>query len=280
MSEEAKKKKNSRMQRVLTGVILGGCLLVVLLVGGWLTALMAVACLIVGLREEFSALKAAGHHPVQWPGYAALVVSVPLMMNFSAVAIAPVLLATSLMIVFCIMVRQDPDLVDILVSVMSLFTIVLPGICFFGILDTEPRALQLYLLLLTFAIPVLGDTFAYFVGSFVGGPKLCPHISPNKTISGSLGGLAGSVLAAVMIGRIFVLAAPDVAFPPFWAELLVGLLGGMVGQMGDLFASMVKRHCKIKDFSNIFPGHGGMLDRMDSVVFTAIIMYCYRLLIL
>ena len=58
---------------------------------------------------------------------------------------------------------------------------------------------------------------------------------------------------------------------------LLGLLGGFVGQMGDLFASLVKRHCGLKDFSNIFPGHGGMLDRLDSVLFMAVLMYCYRL---
>ena len=61
--------------------------------------------------------------------------------------------------------------------------------------------------------------------------------------------------------------------------MLVGLVGGVAGQMGDLFASMVKRHCKIKDFSHIFPGHGGMMDRLDSIVFVAIIIYCYRVIL-
>ena len=65
--------------------------------------------------------------------------------------------------------------------------------------------------------------------------------------------------------------------PEWWMYPLLGLLGGFVGQMGDLFASLVKRHCGLKDFSNIFPGHGGMLDRLDSVLFMAVLMYCYRL---
>ncbi len=280
MSEETNKKKQSRMQRILTGVILACALLAVVFVGGWLMALVAVVCLVIALREEYMALKVAGHHPVIWPSLAALIASLPLMFSFSAVSTAPVLLAASVAILVSVMVRQDPDLVDVLVSAMPLFTLVFPGICFFGILDVESRPLQLYLQLLLFAVPTIGDTFAYFVGSSVGGPKLCPHISPNKTISGSLGGLLGSMLSALIVGRCFVLFVPGVAFPPFWADLIVGLLGGIVGQMGDLFASMVKRHCKIKDFSNIFPGHGGMLDRMDSIVFMSIIVYCYRLLIL
>ena len=61
--------------------------------------------------------------------------------------------------------------------------------------------------------------------------------------------------------------------------LVLGLLGGFVGQMGDLFASLVKRHCGLKDYSNLFPGHGGMLDRLDSVLFMAVLMYCYLLFI-
>ena len=135
--------------------------------------------------------------------------------------------------------------------------------------------------MLVFAIAVGGDTFAYFVGSAIGGPKLCPHISPNKTVAGAAGGLVGSILCAVAAGRIFTLCFPDFSgFPPIWADMLCGPFGGIAGQMGDLFASMVKRHCKIKDFGHIFPGHGGMLDRLDSIVFTAIIVYSYRVILL
>ena len=64
----------------------------------------------------------------------------------------------------------------------------------------------------------------------------------------------------------------------WWQYALLGLVGGVAGQMGDLFASLVKRHCGIKDFSNLFPGHGGMLDRLDSILFMAVVMICYRLL--
>jgi CDP-diglyceride synthetase len=132
-----------------------------------------------------------------------------------------------------------------------------------------------------FGIAVGGDTLAYFVGSAVGGPKLCPRISPNKTIAGSVGGLLGSVLMAVLVGRIFAAAAPDLGVTvPLWAEILLGFIGGCAGQMGDLFASMVKRHCKVKDYGTIFPGHGGMMDRLDSVFFVAIVVYCFRVILL
>jgi len=73
---------------------------------------------------------------------------------------------------------------------------------------------------------------------------------------------------------------PTQAFPPMWANIVVGVVGGVAAQMGDLFASMVKRHCGIKDFGNLFPGHGGMLDRMDSILFAAIIVYSYRVVVM
>lgn len=276
MSEEAKKKKNSMLQRTATGVALAAGLILLLAIGGWVLALAVVLCLSLALYEELHALKSGGHNPVWWTSFAALIVSAPLVLYHSAVAVAPVLLFFSLAALFCVMRRENPDFIDALVSVTPLFTLVLPGICIFGILDTDPRAIQLYLLAMVFVIPVLGDTCAYFVGSTVGGPKLCPKISPNKTIAGAVGGLLGSVIAAVAVGRGFTWFVPGVDFPPFWAELIMGVLGGVVAQMGDLFASMLKRHCKIKDFGNIFPGHGGMLDRLDSIVFTAIVIYCFR----
>jgi len=66
---------------------------------------------------------------------------------------------------------------------------------------------------------------------------------------------------------------------PIWWTILIALVCGVAAQMGDLFASMVKRHCKVKDFGSIFPGHGGMMDRLDSILFTSIVIFCYRALL-
>ena len=193
------------------------------------------------------------------------------MMFYSSLAIIPILTVLGFFVVLQVMRREDPDLVDILVSILPMITLVLPGMCLIGLLDS-PASLQKMLLVMVFAVAVGGDTFAYFIGSAVGGPKLCPHISPNKTIAGSVGGLLGSILCAIVVGRLFSLggAAP---YPALWGDVLVGLLGGFAGQVGDLFESMVKRHCGIKDFGTIFPGHGGILDRFDSVIFTAPVIY-------
>lgn len=116
--------------------------------------------------------------------------------------------------------------------------------------------------LIMLAVVFAGDTFAYVFGLLWGKRKLLPKISPKKTIIGSAGGLLGSILAAG-IGSIWLPQAPLVAL------IFLGLLTGMVAQLGDLFESMLKRVANIKDSGSIMPGHGGVLDRLDGVLFGA-----------
>lgn len=274
---EKKSPKSSLVTRVITGAILLVALVGVLLLGGWFFAAAAVIATAVAIYEELKALKAGGHNPVWWTSFAALLVSVPLVKVFSSsLVILPVFAVFSFAFVLQIMRRKTPLLEDILVSALPMITLVLPGICLIALSlsETLPH-LRTMLLVTVFAIAVGGDTFAYFVGSALKGPKLCPCISPNKTISGSVGGLLGSVLCALLVGRLFALSG-GAPYPPFYGDIIVGLLGGIAGQVGDLFASMVKRHCGVKDFGHIFPGHGGMLDRLDSIFFTCIIVYSYQ----
>ncbi len=124
-----------------------------------------------------------------------------------------------------------------------------------------------YLVLLPFICSWVSDTFAYFAGKFFGKHKLAPTISPKKTIEGSIGGLIGAVLGTV----IFVLVCRtwfDYS-PSIFPLAIVGLIGGGISQFGDLCFSYIKREFGIKDYGNIFPGHGGVLDRFDSVLFAA-----------
>ncbi|MBR2214616.1 MAG: phosphatidate cytidylyltransferase [Selenomonadaceae bacterium] len=114
------------------------------------------------------------------------------------------------------------------------------------------------------------DSFAYFVGSAIGRHKLCPGISPNKTIEGFLGSLVGTALTLAGLGIFFSL-------PPLWMALLgVGIAA--VATLGDLVESVLKRHVGIKDSGRLIPGHGGVLDRFDSVLFTAPFVYYVALL--
>ncbi|MEG2298573.1 MAG: phosphatidate cytidylyltransferase [Anaerovoracaceae bacterium] len=112
------------------------------------------------------------------------------------------------------------------------------------------------------------DVFAYFVGVTIGKHKLCPKISPKKSIEGSIGGILGSVVICGAFGHF---VAPEY----FIHCLIIGGLGGVVSQFGDLTASIFKRKMGIKDYGNLIPGHGGVLDRVDSVLFTAPLVYYY-----
>lgn len=111
------------------------------------------------------------------------------------------------------------------------------------------------------------DIFAYFTGVTLGKHKLCPKISPKKTIEGALGGIMGSMVLCGLFS--WVVMKTGIA-----AGLLLGFSGSIVAQLGDLTASIFKRHMGIKDFGNLIPGHGGILDRFDSILFTAPMVYC------
>ena len=143
------------------------------------------------INEELRALRQSGHHPVSWTSYATLAVSVPLMMYYSSVVIIPTLTIISFFVLLVVMRREEPTLNDVMVSVLPMLTLVLPGMCLFGILDTTLRRMQAMLLTMVFAIAVGGDTFALFAGTWIGGKKLCPQISPHKTVAGAVGGLVG-----------------------------------------------------------------------------------------
>lgn len=116
------------------------------------------------------------------------------------------------------------------------------------------------------------DAGAYFTGVFLGKHKLCPKISPNKTVEGFLGGLIVGTLSAALV----VVAYSFIYTGAMFNYLLIILLGfavSIISVLGDLTFSLIKRSCKIKDFGSVFPGHGGFLDRFDSVVFAAPLVY-------
>lgn len=111
------------------------------------------------------------------------------------------------------------------------------------------------------------DIFAYTVGKKFGKHKLAPTVSPNKTIEGSIGGIAGSVITLLLMG--FFLHMQEITVVHFGKLLLYAVTGSVVGQFGDLSMSAIKRCLYVKDFGNLLPGHGGILDRFDSLLFIA-----------
>ena len=120
-----------------------------------------------------------------------------------------------------------------------------------------------------FALPWMADAGGFFIGASFGKHKLCPKISPKKTVEGAIGGILFCDLTAVIIGLIFHFWVMPDANINFWALILLGVIDAPVSILGDLSFSLIKRSYGIKDYGSIFPGHGGMLDRFDSIIFTA-----------
>ena len=136
-------------------------------------------------------------------------------------------------------------------------------------------AIFFILLILCFAWG--GDTCAYFAGRAFGKHKLCPVVSPKKTVEGAIGGVLGTMVFGVVVTLIYSVAADrmeaftrtNIGVSMYVVIALLACVAAVLGIYGDLFASVVKRQCGIKDYGTIFPGHGGILDRFDSVMFIA-----------
>ena len=151
---------------------------------------------------------------------------------------------------------------------------------------------SVFTILLAIAIPCGCDCFAYWVGSLIKGKKLCPKLSPKKTISGAVGGLFGGMAVSIIFWTVFEYFENTVSVAPSgqvyqhiishsisgweWKSALVflaiGLVGAVAGQIGDLVASRIKRAIGVKDYGKIFPGHGGIMDRLDSITFSLVVM--------
>ena len=164
---------------------------------------------------------------------------------------------------------------------ISLFTMIYPSTILVSLLVIN-RYPTLEPLLMVFAITPCADTFAYFVGSIVKGKKLCPNISPNKTVSGFIGGLFGGMLASLLV--YFICTEKGTIFNSVFLEVLLfagaGIACALLTAYGDLVESVIKRKLGIKDMGRILPGHGGMSDRIDGLTFAApVISFVFTILV-
>lgn len=119
----------------------------------------------------------------------------------------------------------------------------------------------------------LGDSGAFFVGTFFGKHKLCPEVSPKKTVEGMIGGIVTVGIAVTVQCLVYNLILPSTVKMNYAVIIPIGMVASVVGVLGDLSASVIKRQYNVKDFGNVMPGHGGILDRFDSVLFVAPFIY-------
>ena len=146
--------------------------------------------------------------------------------------------------------------------------------CFYSLIYLKqllPRATYgydaLYFIFLILGFAWGGDSAAYFAGRAFGKHKLAPVVSPKKTVEGAVGGVVGGAVL-VLIAAVIMNRTLDLEMP-LWSAVVLGAVGAVLGEIGDLSFSVIKRQTGIKDYGHIFPGHGGVLDRFDSVLFVA-----------
>lgn len=148
------------------------------------------------------------------------------------------------------------------------------GMGYMILLRSIPGSYGIYYTLLAFIITWLCDSTAYFVGIRFGKHQLCPRFSPKKSREGAIAGVIGAGVGALLVNCVMRSCFSISAMSSLNAVIL-GILGAIAGEFGDLFESMLKRDAKTKDSGNVIPGHGGMLDRFDSLLFVAPVVYYY-----
>ena len=251
-------------QRIITALCIIAAVLPPILLGGlWLDVLIGAFVLVAAyeiLNCQFKRVPATL--------YVLLIALIGLMavLDWSMVG---ALMGITLIVLFLYCVCFEEFSVD-KISIVFVFTALVTYTirAMLLIYDVFGPTTMIYVAVSTY----ITDTGAYFCGRFLGKHKLNERISPKKTIEGSIGGWISGAIIAFIYGLLF---APSI---PMTLLVVSCLLMPLVGQLGDLAFSAIKRHDGIKDFGNIFPGHGGVLDRIDSLIFNLILFMCLFLL--
>ena len=170
--------------------------------------------------------------------------------------------------------RQTMQVEEMAMTVFA--ALVVPSMLSVFVLMADLEHARLYMFL-PFVSAFTSDAFALFAGMRFGKHKLAPHLSPKKTIEGSVGGFLGAALCCVLYGLVIGKVLGHA--PVYWVLALYGLLGSLVSQLGDLSFSYVKRQYGIKDYGHLFREHGGVLDRFDSVTFCAPLTYLLHMIV-
>ena len=181
------------------------------------------------------------------------------------------LLMASIMIIMAVYVFSTPKYNDSQAA-MTFFGIVYVGIMLSYVYQTRSLSDGLWIVWLIFVGAWGSDTCAYCTGILIGKHKLAPKVSPGKSIEGSVGGVIGAAILGVIYALIVKDKLNEVA-NPIVAFAVIGAASSVISQIGDLAASAVKRNHEVKDYGHLIPGHGGILDRFDSVIFTAPIVF-------
>ncbi|WP_373898465.1 phosphatidate cytidylyltransferase [Haloimpatiens sp. FM7315] len=257
------------------GAILLAPLVIFLFLGGEFLRYLLLVLSLMGMYEFFKVIKEKNIKPIASIAYIACTfyyILINKSVDYKLIALSLVMLA---FVGLCIPVLTSKyNFIDV---ALTLFGYIYIPVFFSFIYIINLKSNGNYLIWLVFLSSWLCDTTAYYSGRFLGKHKLNSRVSPNKTIEGAVGGLMGSTVACIIFGNYLISKGVGISIYNFAA---IGFLSGIFSQFGDLVASSIKRYINVKDYGNIIPGHGGILDRFDSILFSSVVVYIYITLII
>ncbi len=263
-------------QRTKSSIILSIILIAIICINNKIVdTILVVAIAVIGMYEYEKSLKNVGYNVIPFVGYIScffigfIGMNIPNEIELTIIKIGIPLFVIG-MFIFTILSNMKYSFYEIGLTILSILYIPLLFSFIKSILLLEGgRIVLCYLVIGAFG----SDVFAFLIGTKFGKRKLCEKISPKKTVEGAIAGVFGVVILFVIMTLMFNNFC-NTSYN-ILAVLILGVAASVVGQFGDLAASTIKRKCNVKDFGNIIPGHGGILDRCDSIMFVAPIIYIF-----
>jgi phosphatidate cytidylyltransferase len=263
------------LKRTVTGLVAGAYVVAMVLLGKTALLINVVLLLLIGTHEMLSSLSAGGFRPVKWVYYPYVLLLVPAYLWLGEKGLLILLIAGAMAAMAAAALRHEPDPGELMAALLPAFYPAIPIMAMCIVMNNTLDHWRLYVWLM-FALSVGSDGFALFFGRAFGRHKLIPKVSPNKTVEGAVGGVVGALFSALIIYLVSLYYHDGVSV---WTFFMLGLVGSVVTQVGDIVASYIKRFCKVKDFGKIFPGHGGLLDRLDGIMYNAVALCIYTMLL-
>jgi len=261
--------------RIITALLGIPLLIFIILSGGWILKISLSVFVLIGLYEFYKAMDKK-FKPIKSIGFVFTLLYILFVASNQQFYFLFVILFLITLLLSTIFLHKKYNIVDGAITFFGFFYICILLSYIIHINNFLYGEIYIWLI---FISAWGSDTAAYFTGIFLGKHKLCPSLSPKKTIEGAIGGFVGSALLSLLYGVVIqsYVNITITNFPLICA--IIGGLGSIASQLGDLAASSIKRYVDIKDYGYLFPGHGGVLDRFDSILFTAPFVYYIVLLI-
>ncbi|MPM73656.1 Phosphatidate cytidylyltransferase [bioreactor metagenome] len=258
------------MNKRYIGALALAPLLIFLFLGGYYLKYLVLVLSLCGMYEFYKTTKECDFNPISIVGYVLCIAYyLPLGQNFNLANQSFYLIGAAFILMIIPVLNTKYNFIDVSLTIMAYLYV---AVFFSFIVLVNGKQYGEFLVWLIFISSWGCDTLAYYFGRYLGKRKISPKVSPKKTLAGSIGGLIGSILGCSIFG--YVIGNYGVSIP-IYHYVIIGLLGGVFGQFGDLVASSIKRYAKVKDYSNLIPGHGGILDRFDSILFVSVVVYYY-----